>query len=130
MPTNGTLSFAYGESVQTITVTLTADSTPEPDEQFTVELSNPLYAAIVGRSGTCLITEAHVKVNVGDADAAVTFHTVAGRHYAVEFSPDLATWAVVEGAGDVTGVGGAMIIYDRGVGRSGARYYRTRILAP
>src|SRR5262249_42452177 len=39
--TNGTLSFPAGQTVRTIDVPITQDSTPESAESFTVTLSNP-----------------------------------------------------------------------------------------
>ncbi|WP_308411359.1 Calx-beta domain-containing protein, partial [Cylindrospermopsis raciborskii] len=44
--TSGTVSFAAGETAQTITVNVSGDSTVEPDEGFTVTLSNPTNATI------------------------------------------------------------------------------------
>ncbi|OBU77676.1 Calx-beta domain-containing protein [Cylindrospermopsis raciborskii] len=44
--TSGTVSFAAGETTQTITVNVSGDSTVEPDEGFTVTLSNPTNATI------------------------------------------------------------------------------------
>jgi hypothetical protein len=131
VPTNGTLSFAYGETSKKVTVAVTADPIPEVDEEFSVVLSNPVYAILESSAGSCVITEAWIiDVRIDGADTAVTFHTVAGRHYALEYSADLTTWTVVEAAGDITGVGGPMTICDRGVGRSGTRYYRTRVATP
>jgi hypothetical protein len=63
-------------------------------------------------------------------DTAVVFHTVAGRHYAVERSTDLVAWTTIPDAEDIAGVGGSMTVHDQGVGCIGVRYYRTRLLAP
>jgi hypothetical protein len=126
--TNGTLTFSPGETSRTISVAVTADGPPESDEQFTVVLSNPVNSFLRRGTGTCLITEASIsEIRI---DTAVTFHTVAGRYYAVEFSTDLANWATVNGAANVSGIGGSMTVHDRGVGCSGVRYYRTRLLTP
>jgi len=126
--TNGTVTFNPGEISQTITVTITADTPPESDETFSVILTNFVNTTLGKGTGTCLISEARItEIRI---DTAVTFHTVAGRHYVLEQSTDLATWTAVEGAADVTGVGGPMTIYDRGVGCAGGRYYRTRLLTP
>ena len=126
--TNGTLTFAPGEISHTITVAVNADTPPESDEQFTVVLSNPVNSFLHRGTGTCLITEA--RISEIRFDTAVVFHTVAGRHYAVEFSTDLSNWTTVSGAADVIGAGGPMTVRDEGVGCSGVRYYRTRLLAP
>src|SRR5207253_162530 len=47
---SGTLSFAAGETTKTITIVVNGDTTVEPDETFTVNLSN-----CVG----CIITDSH-----------------------------------------------------------------------
>lgn len=126
--TNGTVTFAPGETSHTITVVVTADTPPEADEQFSIVLSNPVNSAMRSGTGTCLITEASIsEIRI---DTAIVFHTVAGRHYAVEHSTDLVTWATVQGAEDVLGAGGSMTVHDKGVGCSGVRYYRTRLLTP
>jgi hypothetical protein len=124
----GTLTFAPGETSKTITIEVTADTSPESDEQFSIVLSNPVNFAILRGTGACLITEASIsEIRI---DTAIVFHTVAGRHYSVERSTDLATWTAVQDAEDVIGVGGSMTIHDKGVGCSGVRYYRTRLLPP
>src|SRR5262249_38709187 len=48
--TNGTLMFAPGESSKTIQVTLIGDTTVESNETFTVNLSNPVNAVLLGGS--------------------------------------------------------------------------------
>ncbi|MBA4449910.1 hypothetical protein FHK94_09645, partial [Cylindrospermopsis raciborskii CS-506_D] len=44
--TSGTVNFAAGETSKTITVNVSGDTTVEPDEGFTVTLSNPTNATI------------------------------------------------------------------------------------
>src|SRR5690606_41836154 len=53
---SGTLTFAPGQTTQTINVPVNGDSTPEADEMFQVVLSNPGGATIVDRTGTGTIT--------------------------------------------------------------------------
>lgn len=53
---SGTLTFAPGESVKTITVTVTGDQTVELDETFLVDLSNAQNATIVDSQGTGTIS--------------------------------------------------------------------------
>lgn len=126
--TNGVVTFAPGETSHIITIVVTADNPPEPDEQFSIVLNNPVNASIRKGTGTCLITEANIsEIRI---DTALVFHTVAGRHYAVERSADLTTWTAVQGADDVLGIGGSMTVYDKGIGCTGVRYYRTRLLTP
>jgi hypothetical protein len=50
--TNGTLSFAQGEMVKTITLPILYDTLPEADEQFRVTLSNPTGGAVLGPYAT------------------------------------------------------------------------------
>jgi len=127
--TNGIVRFEPGQSSTTIFVTLLADTAPEPDETFSLALRGLYYSPYDKPVGTCTITEARViEAQVIGADVAVTFHTVAGRHYAVESSPDCASWVVVTDASDVTGAGGSMTIRDAGAGLTEKRFYRLRLL--
>src|SRR5262249_54168793 len=50
--TSGTLTFAPGETSKTITVAVNGDTTDEPDETFSVVLSNPGDATIGAGTGT------------------------------------------------------------------------------
>ena len=50
--TNGTLTFQRGETRKTVTVDVVGDTAPEPDETFTVNLSNASYAVIAKGQGT------------------------------------------------------------------------------
>ncbi len=49
---NGTVTFAPGETSKTIQVTVVGDAVYEPDETFTVGLSNPVNATIGSGSAT------------------------------------------------------------------------------
>ena len=48
---SGTLNFAAGETSQTVTVTIIDDGVVEPDETFTVDLSNPTNATVAESQG-------------------------------------------------------------------------------
>jgi hypothetical protein len=122
------VTFAPGETSKTVTVLVTADGPPEEDEVFTMALSNASSGIIRRGTGACVITEA--RISVVRLDTAVIFHTLAGRRYAVESSPDMQTWTVVPNGANVLGVGGLMTVYDEGANCSGVRYYRTRLLSP
>jgi hypothetical protein len=50
--TSGTAVFAPGETSQTVSVSVLGDATAEPDENFTVRLSNPHGAALSDPVGT------------------------------------------------------------------------------
>ena len=53
----GTLTFAAGETAKTVTVSVTGDTTDEPDETVVVSLSGSVNAAISTASGTGTITD-------------------------------------------------------------------------
>jgi CSLREA domain-containing protein len=53
--TGGTVQFAPGVTSQVVTVAVAGDTAVEPDETFTVVLSNPMNAALADASGTGLI---------------------------------------------------------------------------
>ncbi|MDX1744367.1 MAG: Calx-beta domain-containing protein [Halobacteriales archaeon] len=55
--TSGTLTFPAGTMQQTISVPFSDDSVDEPDQTFTVELTNPSNATIGDGSGTGTITD-------------------------------------------------------------------------
>jgi hypothetical protein len=52
----GTAAFARGESVKTVPVTIIGDTVNEPNETFTVQLSNAVGAAIATATATVTIT--------------------------------------------------------------------------
>ena len=51
-PISGTLTFAPGETTQTIDVPILGDTEYDPDVTFFVQLSNPAYATIVDNTAT------------------------------------------------------------------------------
>ncbi|MCT7963096.1 DUF4347 domain-containing protein [Laspinema sp. D1] len=55
--TTGTLQFNPGETTKTITVAIAPDTIDEPDEQFFVNLSNPVNAAIATPQAIATITD-------------------------------------------------------------------------
>ena len=67
--TNGTLTFAAGVLTQTVTVSVTGDTTVENDEDFFVNLSNAANAAIADGQGRGLI----VDDDGSDFDIVITF---------------------------------------------------------
>lgn len=50
--TSGTLTFSPGETTKTISVTVNSDTTPEPDETFYLNLSNPTNVTVSDGQGT------------------------------------------------------------------------------
>ncbi|HEY0028861.1 MAG TPA: Calx-beta domain-containing protein [Allosphingosinicella sp.] len=76
--TSGTLNFAEGETSKTITVTVNGDTDGEPNETFTVQLSNPTgFAVIQDGAATGTIVN----------DDPIFIHDVQGSAY---YSPILA----------------------------------------
>ena len=69
--TSGKLTFAPGETEQTITVPILDDAVSEPAETFTVTLSNPVNATVADDEGTGTIIDA-VTVSYGAASYTVT----------------------------------------------------------
>ena len=73
---SGTLSFAAGQTSQTITVNVAGDTTVEPDEGFTVTLSEPSAGTTIGTAaatGTILNDDAlasQLSIAAGDASQA------------------------------------------------------------
>ena len=70
---NGTLTFAPNELTKTITVNFVGDAVTEPDETFTVNLSNPANATLGTAQGTGTITDddaATPALTLSIADAA------------------------------------------------------------
>lgn len=70
--TSGTLTFAPGTTVQLVTVQITNDTLDEPDETFSLVLSNPAGAEISAAAGTGTIIDddALVSVSVSGGSAA------------------------------------------------------------
>jgi len=54
---SGTVTFAPGDVVETVTVTVLGDTVDEPDETFDVTLANPTGATIADGSATITITD-------------------------------------------------------------------------
>ena len=126
--TNGTLTFAIGQTTKTIHVSVTADVPPESDELFLVNLGNAGSVPFVKSQGACVITE--VRVTGISIDVAVSFNTVAGRQYVLERTDDGgANWEAVPGAESIQGTGDIATAYDRGAGAcQSQRLYRARLL--
>lgn len=62
-PTRGTLVFAEGSSAQNITLNVTPDNVPEPNEMLTVQLTNPTGGAALASQNT----QAAVTILANDA---------------------------------------------------------------
>ena len=69
--TSGTLTFAPGDTTKPIAVTINPDAVAEPNEGFTVVLSNPTQATISDGSGAGTITDDEL-ASLAISDATVT----------------------------------------------------------
>ncbi len=97
---SGTLTFAAGETTQTIDVTVTGDAIDEPDETFTVTLRDPVNATLATATATATIRDdddtpglsvASVSINEGDSGPAtvtftVTLATASNREVTVDYA--------------------------------------------
>ncbi len=118
---SGTVSFAAGETSKTITVNVAGDTVGEPDEGFTVTLSNPATSTTIGTataSGTIRDDDAVSlsiaalsadKVEGPSGSTAFTFTVTRGGNASIETST---SWAVAgSGANPAAGadfVGGVL----------------------
>ncbi len=95
-----TLTIAAGQSSATITVQTTDDSTDEPDETFTVTLSNPVNAVLGDATGEATVTDndSPPALSIGDvtvteggaAQFTLTLDAVSGKDVTV-------SWATTDG---------------------------------
>jgi Ca2+-binding RTX toxin-like protein len=70
---SGTVSFAAGETSKTIAVNVAGDTTYEPDEEFTVTLSDPSTGAVIGTaSASGIIRNDDAEVTLTDAAIAAS----------------------------------------------------------
>lgn len=126
--TSGTLTFAPGQTSQTITVAVTADGPPEADENFLVTLSNAANAVIARAQASCIITE--VRIAGISVNTSISFNTVLNHTYLVERTDNAAmiNWMPVVNATNVLGTGNIVTVIDPGTGCEGIRFYRARLI--
>jgi Calx-beta domain/FG-GAP-like repeat/FG-GAP repeat len=62
----GTLTFAPGQTSQTITVEVIGDRLPEPTETFVVNLSNPTNSVIADGQGVATIVDDEPRISISD----------------------------------------------------------------
>jgi hypothetical protein len=127
--TNGTVVFALGETAKPVTVTLLPDAPPEPEETFSLLLSNPTGGATLLRSTiACTIVEVHITAM--SIDTSVTFNSLIGRRYVLEKSSDGVNWTPVAGATNVLASGTSLTLVDKGSGCVGVNMYRAGLIPP
>ena len=94
--TNGTLTYAPGETEQTVDVFVNGDTLSEADETYTLDLSNPVRSTISSgqATGTILdddplpvlgVDDPMVAEAGGDATFTVTLSAVSGRTVTVDY---------------------------------------------
>ena len=111
---SGMLTFGPADTMMQVTVLVNGDTTIEPDETFTVELSGALGASISGSTGTGTITNDDLPpppiVYVDDDWVGVTPGTDPdGPGPATNFGYD--SFATVEGGVAGVAPGGTVIVY-------------------
>lgn len=86
--TNGTLTFAPGQTARTIAVQLVTDGANEPDETLRVLLSNPAHAVILigAATGTILNDDGLPALSIGDATVVEGNGGTVQANFAVSLS--------------------------------------------
>src|SRR6185295_14698124 len=105
--TNGTLSFAAGETSKTITVDVTEDDVQEGNETFRLVLSNPVDATIGTGTNTVTITDNDAStiafttnaVAVSETNVSVTLSVVRSGATNTTVAIDFTTTNVTASAG-------------------------------
>ena len=110
-PLSGTLTFAPGEQSKTISVPVIADTLSEPNEQFTVVLTNAQGATIATATGTATI----VDETAGDAASTAIFSPYIDM--AMPVDADLS--AISHAAGIEHFTLAFMLASDKGIGWQG-----------
>jgi hypothetical protein len=124
--TNGTVTFAPGETAKAVSVLLLPDGPPEEDEVFYLNLSNAVNGRLGDTQAACTITEVRI---VGlRVDTSISFNTVVNHRYVVERTSNMVSWEPVAGATNVLGTGSIISIVDQGTGCEAMRAYRARLL--
>jgi hypothetical protein len=124
--TSGTATFAPGETVKNVVVTLLPDATVEPQETFSLGLSNPQGGTLLRSTIVCTIVE--LRITSVSVDTVLTFTTLAGRRYLVEKSGDGVNWIPVAGATNLLASGTSLTATDKGNGCEGMSLFRVNLL--
>ena len=116
-PATGTLSFAAGETMATLSVDVLGDDSDEPDESFAVNLSNPVNASLGDAQGVATISDDDPPpgLSLGDAstpegdsgtrDALFTLSLSVASGYDVTVSYSTFNGTAVAGADYVASMG-------------------------
>ncbi|MCU1449064.1 MAG: endoglucanase [Acidimicrobiales bacterium] len=112
---SGTLTFSPTDTTKTITVAVVGDTTAEPNENFTVNLSAPTNATITDPQGIGTIQNDDASLSVNDASRAEGNSNTANLGFIVSMPQSVTTtvtvhWATADGTakapGDYTASGG------------------------
>ena len=142
LATNGTLTFAQGEMVKTVTVPIIYDEQLEPDRQFKLTLSNPTGGAVLGPNSTATITildTTGLKSHRFDAAAVLPDRSVQLKLggglsqrfkdyydlYPIEVSSNLVNWTPLVTLQRTNASTNALIYTDTATANWPVRFYRT-----
>jgi len=109
-PTNGTLTFAPGETVKSIIVEVRGDMVDEDDESFSVQLVNPSNATITVTNGVGVITDddSAPALSIGDDTVIEGNEGTTNAVFTVALSnPSSRTVTVDYASADGTAISGA-----------------------
>jgi hypothetical protein len=141
-PTQGTISFSAGETVQTITIPVAKDGEVEPEERFNLRLSNPSLGVQLGSKSVCtiIIMDSTGMVPHQIADVAVTpnhqvllslaggvspqFHPFLDL-YPIESSTNLTDWSFLAAVVKTNSATEPLLLSNLLSAKDSQRYYRT-----
>jgi len=128
VPASGSLVFFPGETSRTVTVSVYGDTTPETTEYFFLNLSNPTNATIFDGQGKCDIFDDDgfwlLSISACQSNVVITWATVSGRVYHLQYCSNLAanTWVTLPG--DVIATGTTASKSDEPSSNTLMRFYR------
>ena len=109
VPTSGTLTIPAGSTSGTIGVTVNGDGTPEPDEMFSLTLSNPTCATLGTASADATIeNDDFAPQIVGQSPAPAATGVPADTLVSVTFDRPVTSWSLVLTDDRGRGVRGAL----------------------
>jgi hypothetical protein len=121
---SGTLTFAPGEDSKQVTIYISGDGMDEPDETFTVELSNATNAVLGDASGTVTILDDDepvppIRVNdvsAPEGDEGTTYATLTVSLDFASAAPVSVHWATAQGTAGPNdfGAGSGVVTFEPG----------------
>jgi len=126
--TSGSLVFFPGETSRTVSVSVYGDTIPESTKYFFLNLSNPTNATIFDGQGKCDIFDDDgfwiLSISACQTNAMITWASVSGRVYQLQYSSNLPanTWFTLPG--DVTATGTTASKNDDTISNILMRFYR------